>query len=395
MDLEIVWAGAYTLAFFDDGSRGMVPFVLAVQHEGNLALERPLDTARPLRLVIRSEYGATTVELVDPDPTKGQTPAPSEIRFSVHGASSNLPVKFALSQGAVFTIGLATKSEMPDVHQLPVDVFRHDLLPRDNTREAVDQSNNAISAWWDDILQKELGSKRQTANANDREECNATPDPKTEVQGDSCSVSRIGSSEVVHEKVIAAKLKFIESGGVHQTHPRIDLRGPFVVDTRGYCLVFPATFASDLEWLPEGVPFFVAVKCPMKHRIVSTVTQVATNSPLMIQMSGWVALEGYGRIDLDYTVRDQRESYNADGTALQGDNIETMSFLLDRDPWIDFNLAKGRVFLATIDSGGSARVKQLEHVTIPKSVLGADDARRSENGIAGVVHIWSKVNCDK
>ena len=141
--IETVRVGAYTLVFFfDDDSPDKVPFVLAVRHDGNLALEQPLDTSRLLPLTIRSECNAITVELVDPHPVAGEVPSPSEIQFSVNGTPSNRTIKFALAQGEVFTVGLDGKSETLDVRQLPVEVFNDDLLPKDDTSGADSQSKN-------------------------------------------------------------------------------------------------------------------------------------------------------------------------------------------------------------------------------------------------------------
>lgn len=394
MDIQAVRAGAYTLVFFfDDDSPDKVPFVLAVRHDGNLALEQPLDTSRLLPLTIRSERGAITVELIDPHPAAGKAPSPSAIQFSVHGTASDIPVTFALAQGAVFTVGLDDTPETIHVRQLPVAVFNDDLMPKDDTREAVSHSRNAIASWWHDILRREVGPTKQTTRNIDEGASEVKHEPVSAPQQDTSSVDRTKPSAPVHDNV-AVKCKFIESAGVHQTHPLIDLRGPFIVRSRGYSLVFPATFASDVDWLPEGIPFIVAVKCPMSCRIVSTVTRAANNSPAMVEMSGWVALENRGQIDLDYTVEDQRGSYSADGTPLVGNNAEEMSFCLGREPWIDFDLAKGRVFLVTIDEDGSAHVRQLESVTIPQSVLGADDGRKSEEGVARVVDWLLTVNLD-
>ena len=95
-----------------------------------------------------------------------------------------------------------------------------------------------------------------------------------------------------------------------------------------------------------------------------------------------------------YTSEDQRGYHYADGTPLKGDNEEEMSFTDDREPWKDFDLAKGRVFLVTIDEDGAARVRQLENVTIPKSVLGTDDTRKSEEGVARVIDWWLSVDLE-
>ncbi len=123
--------------------------------------------------------------------------------------------------------------------------------------------------------------------------------------------------------------------------------------------------------------------------------QAPTNAPVLIQMSGWVALENRGRIYLSYISSDARGYHYADGTPLKGDNEEEMSFTDDRQPWKDFDLAKGRVFLATIDEEGATSVRQLENVTIPKSVLGAAEGRKIEQVVGRVVKWWLNVNPDQ
>ena len=90
----------------------------------------------------------------------------------------------------------------------------------------------------------------------------------------SSEVDPATSSAIVQDKG-TAKCKFIESTGVHHAHPLLDMRGPLIVRAQGYCLVFLATFASDIHWIPVDIPFIVAVKCPKKCRVLSTVTQAA------------------------------------------------------------------------------------------------------------------------
>ncbi len=232
MELTTVRVGDYTLVFFcDDDSPDKVPFVLAVRHDGDLALDQPLATSKLLPLTIRSECDAVTVELLDPHPVAGEVPLPSEIQFSVNGTPSNRTIMFALAQGEVFTVGLDGKSETLDVRQLPREVFNDDLLPKDDTSGVDSQSKISIDSWWQDVLRTELGPEKQILRKTGDGVSEIRQGPVDRSHQKSSEVDPATPSAIAQDKG-TAKCNYVESTGVHHTHPVLDMRGPLIVRAR-------------------------------------------------------------------------------------------------------------------------------------------------------------------
>lgn len=398
----IVRAGQHTLIFpFAAVGSGWVdptvtiPFLLAVKHEGNAIVELSLSWTSPSPVTIATADAVVTAKMLrvkrEPDGKPFDRPKNAyreEMHFITDEMTADESLNFALQKGRVFVISFDEATRKIGVRQPQIVMFDPEAIPPDTGRwESICRNIAETVSWWKKAKHSEMkassgrGSRTtERAGSCPSQKLHPTvsqpkqPIPESSVAEDDASPDQK-----------SAVPRFIEGRRLHTTGGETDFRGPFVVRTGQYTLVFPIAkggnnWEEDTIGLEETIPFVLAVKHEKNAPVISTI-QFWVSSPGTISTGGELVI---GEMPPVYVKHMYNDVYN-----------EEMYFRADEmrsDESVYFDLQKGRVFVISIDEGTKqTRVRQLQgEMFDPKTVPPGNRLESTRKKVAGVVSWWKK-----
>lgn len=367
---HVIRAGQHTLifpfdgAFVEDALRDetrALPFVLAVDHEDDLIVERPVRSISlsPTPVKIRTPKATLTVRMpqsaqdkINGDDDDKSKPAHGQkMRFIVDALEPDKSVESDLRNGRIFVVAAKKGSRETTIRQLQAGPPMRGI--------SVENCEEVIRHWWEAI---ELAAVRPQ-------------DPDVP----------LGKSGV---------LDFIEPTRMYYEETGFDFRGPFVVRADEYVLLFPVIKAET--WLLERrIPFLLAAKCPEPANVVSTI-RFSRMWPGEYFAWGDLLIGNIAPVELAYIVEQTGSYFGKDEYELDENGrmyVETMKVLLPGSPTeepLECDLDEGRVFL--ISAAADTRkmdLRQLQmRIVQPKALASADGNLDIAATISSVVSWW-------